>query len=184
MAVPEVTTRLKISISPFSPPTRVFASPTRSRSPCRSGALPSIALYLGDASLVFSFFAPCLQHHQRLHQINPHVRYHFAVAPTAEEGKPAVVPPPNLPPSLGPRDRRSAEYKYLVYTVLLSQAITAPFGTIHECIIVKIMLARCSICKHDLLRMKKCKVSIAYVRVAFRSPKLGCTSIMHLSMHI
>jgi hypothetical protein len=37
----------------------------------------------------------------------------FAIAPTPEEGSPAVVPPPPiLSPSLGPRNRRSPEYAY------------------------------------------------------------------------
>jgi hypothetical protein len=37
----------------------------------------------------------------------------FAIAPTPEEGSPAVVPPPPiLSPSLGPRNRRSPEYTY------------------------------------------------------------------------
>ena len=37
----------------------------------------------------------------------------FAIAPTPEEGSPAVVPPPPiLSPSLRPRNRRSPEYGY------------------------------------------------------------------------
>lgn len=100
------------SASPIGPLT---LHPSPSLSPVRHPSvrippdnwIPRAQDTAGDGRL--SIFLP--PPHELIESVRPDGP--FAIAPTPEEGSPAVVPPPPiLSPSLGPRNRRSPEYVY------------------------------------------------------------------------